>query len=121
MASDHATHAAAVAAGYTSTATDRGANVNPRWQVVLEKRLTGAGSSGVVFRAIGEGASQAAAESQALASLNAQRAHRYGRGATNNVSSRVGAAAPGRRPEGRAARRRNTTDEGHVSSVGYPR
>lgn len=92
MASDHATHAAAVTAGYTSTATDRGANANPRWQVVLEKRLTGAGSSGVMFRAIGEGASQAAAEAQALAALNAQRAHRYGRGATNNTSSRVGAA-----------------------------
>lgn len=59
---------------------------------MLEKRLTGGGHSGVMFRAIGEGATQGAAETQAVAALNEQRAHRYGRGATNSVSSRGGAA-----------------------------
>jgi hypothetical protein len=78
MASDIASNAAAVSAGYTSTATDRGANANPRWRVVLEKRLVAAGHSCVMFRAMGEGSSQANAETAAPNALNGQRKHGYG-------------------------------------------
>ncbi len=50
--------------------------------------MTGeAGYTGTRIRAHGEGASQAAAEAIALAALNKQRAHRYGRtGMTEDVT-----------------------------------
>lgn len=91
MASDLASHAAAVAAGYTSTVTDRGASAPAaeRYYCRLEKRLTGGGNaSGVRFRADGFGSSQANAEAAAANALNGQRALRYGRGATNSGNSR---------------------------------
>jgi hypothetical protein len=44
----------------------------------LVKPVTGAGQSGHEQRAIGDGASQGAANTKALAALNAQRRHRYG-------------------------------------------
>jgi hypothetical protein len=77
---DFANHAAAVAGGYKTQALDRGASFNPalRWEVQLEKWITGGGGSGSMFRAFGQGSSQANAEAAATASLNAQRAHRYG-------------------------------------------
>lgn len=91
MATDLASHAAAVAAGYTSTTTDRGASapVAERYYCRLEKRLAGGGSaSGFSFRADGFGSSQANAQAAAASALNGQRAVRYGRGATNSVNSR---------------------------------
>jgi hypothetical protein len=78
---DHANIAAAVAAGYSETVNDRGAsfpNASARFEVTLEKYVTGGGSSGSMQRAFGQGSSQAAAEAVALAALNAQRRHRYG-------------------------------------------
>lgn len=91
MASDLASIAAAQTAGYTSTVLDRGASYSPasgRYEVTLEKHLVGyPGQASKRFRAFGQGASQAAAESQALASLNAQRGQRYGKGSANSGKS----------------------------------
>ena len=81
MPVEFANHAAAVAAGYTSILHDKGvaAVAATRYLVTLEKHLTGiSGQSGGPFRAYGEGASQAAAEAQALASLNKMRDHKFG-------------------------------------------
>jgi hypothetical protein len=44
---------------------------------VLEKKLVGGVGSGVMYRAFGVGASQAAAETAALADLNGKRQLRY--------------------------------------------
>jgi hypothetical protein len=77
---DLASIAAATTAGYKEIVLDRGASYGAdRFFVTLEKHLTGdVGQSGAPFRAYGQGATQAAAETQALAGLNAQRFHRYG-------------------------------------------
>lgn len=80
---DHANIAAAVAAGYKETVTDRGASFTPasrRFLVVLDKPVVGEtpGASGQRLEASGEGASQVAAEAVVLAALNNLRAHRYG-------------------------------------------
>lgn len=91
MASALASLAAAVAAGYTSTITDRGASAPAaeRYYCRLEKRLTGGANLGAVrFRADGFGSSQVNAEAAATNALNEQRALRYGRGATNSTNSR---------------------------------
>jgi hypothetical protein len=72
--------AAATSAGYSETVLDRGSNYGAdRFTVTLEKHLVGepGGSSGAPWRAYGQGSTQAAAETQALAALNAQRAHLY--------------------------------------------
>jgi hypothetical protein len=77
---DLASIAAAQSAGYKETVNDKGASFGAdRFTVTLEKHLVGepGGSSGGPWRAYGQGATQAAAETQALAALNAQRAHRY--------------------------------------------
>jgi hypothetical protein len=76
---DFANSAAAQAAGYKLIQLDRGAGHPYRFSTTLEKWLTGdVGQSGSALRAYGESsASQAAADAQALAGLNAQRAHRY--------------------------------------------
>lgn len=74
--------AAATAAGYTETVLDRGASAPAatRFEVVLEKHLVGEpGRTGVRTRAYGQGANQGAAETVALAALNFQRDHRYGK------------------------------------------
>jgi hypothetical protein len=73
---DLANIAAATAAGYKEVVGTRGGIT----YVTLEKTLSGP-SGGDVFmlRAHGEGANQGAAETAALASLNAQRADRYAR------------------------------------------
>lgn len=95
MASALASLAAAVAAGYTSTITDRGASAPAaeRYYCRLEKRLTGGGNaSGLRFRADGFGSSQANAETAAVNALNGQRTLRYGLGATNSGNSRRSAA-----------------------------
>lgn len=94
MAADHASHAAAVAAGFKSTATDRGAAFAPssqRWHVRLSKPTVGqTGASGKEIRADGFGSSQANAESAAVTALNGQRALRYGRGGANTGSGTAG-------------------------------
>src|SRR5919204_14130 len=77
--SDFASVAAAQSAGYSKTQVDRGAGTTSRFQTILEKPVTGAGDSGSRFSAIGvSDVSAAAADTQALAVLNAQRRHRYG-------------------------------------------
>jgi hypothetical protein len=78
---DHANIAVAVAAGYSETVNDRGAsfpNASALFEVTLERYVTGGGGTGSMFRALGQGSSQAVAEAVALAALNAQRRHRYG-------------------------------------------
>lgn len=95
MASDLASHAAAVAAGYSSTVTDRGASAPAaeRYYCRLEKRLSGGDNAGAfAMRAYGYGSSQANAEAAAASALNGQRAVRYGRGATNSGNGRTGTA-----------------------------
>jgi hypothetical protein len=84
---DLATPAAAVSAGYSKTQLDRGTTVTPnlnqgqpaRYLTRFEKLLLGAGSYGPAFCVIeGESpTSAAAADTQALAQLNAWRRHRY--------------------------------------------
>jgi hypothetical protein len=72
---DHANIAAAQSAGYTvNRFTQRGVNITE-----LEKWMTGqTGQAGWMLRARGESTvSSAVADANALAALNAQRAHRY--------------------------------------------
>lgn len=76
--------AAATAAGYKEVVTDRGASfANPavRYEVLLEKPVVGEPGKATPqpIRAYGQGSSQANAETQALAALNGQRDHRYGK------------------------------------------
>lgn len=78
---DLADAAAAVSAGYKKTQTDRGAaSPNLRYVTDFTKPMvgvTGAPAS-VEQRAVGESStSAAAADTQALAALNAQREHRH--------------------------------------------
>ena len=92
MAADLAAHANATAAGYARTQTDRGASfgVN-RFISVYEKPVVGVQGSGGVLRATGiSGVSQAAADTAALAALNAQRGHRYGKGSANTGKNVAG-------------------------------
>jgi hypothetical protein len=87
---DFANVAAAIAGGWQEITLDRGSGWTPatRWEARLEKQLVGEpGCSGHTLRAYGQGSSQANAETQALAALNAQRTHRYGQG---NVGSHGG-------------------------------
>jgi hypothetical protein len=78
---DLASIAAANTAGHSETLNDKGATYPDsahRFTVTLEKVVRGAaGYSGVPIRAYGQGSTQASAEAQALAGLNAQRSHRY--------------------------------------------
>ena len=90
MASDFGTVVAAITAGFKQTTLDRGASAPAatRWEVTLEKPRVGyPGQSGALERAYGQGSSQANAEAQALAALNAQRTHRYGKGSANTGKS----------------------------------
>lgn len=104
---DLANNAAVVAAGYTKTALDRGAtpgpndkNPAPRFVTRYEKLLTGAvGDGGHLLVAEGESTvSAAAADTQAVTTLNAMRRHYYGgspgraSGAGDSVSGRSGGA-----------------------------
>jgi hypothetical protein len=86
---DLADVAAAQSAGYRLIQIDRGAaptgknfnaNQPPRYRTHIERQMLGAaGDSGFLFQATGESnVSQAAADAQALASLNDMRQHRYG-------------------------------------------
>lgn len=85
---DFASAAAAVTGGYAKTQVDRGApsgapNLNPgqplRYMTVFDKPTAGAAQSGSTLRGVGEsGASAAAADTQALAALNANRRAYYG-------------------------------------------
>ncbi len=96
MPTAHASHAAAVTAGYTSTLTDRGVLYKfpaERYEVVLQRRVVGgAGRRGGPLRAYGVGSSQANAETRAIAALNNQRDHRYGFAAAGGSKSHDGAA-----------------------------
>jgi hypothetical protein len=82
---DLANLAASVAAGYKEIVNDKGASFGAnRFTVTLEKPTVGEpGATGGLLRSYGQGATQAAAEAQALAALNEQRAHRYGRAGGN--------------------------------------
>jgi hypothetical protein len=77
---DFANEAAALSAGYKKLQIDRGASaLYDRFQTILEKPLTGAGTSGGLSRAVGvSSVSAAAADTAALTVLNAQRRHHYG-------------------------------------------
>ena len=79
--------AAAVAAGYIKTNSDRDRGVpgsgsqaaSERFQTIFSLPLSGAsGEHGVECRCIGFGVDQATAEVNALANLNSWRANRYG-------------------------------------------
>lgn len=104
---NHANNAAVVGAGYTRTAIDRGAtpgvqdkNPAPRFATRYEKTMTGAvGDGGGQMVAEGESnVSAAAADTAAVAALNAARQHRYGgspgraSGSTDSPSGRSGGA-----------------------------
>jgi len=103
---DFASAAAAVSGGYTKVQVDRGAtpgpqdkNPAPRFATVFSKPVTGAaGDSGRQLEGHGESSvSAAAADTQALAALNANRRHYYagspGRasGSSESPSGRGGA------------------------------
>jgi len=87
---DLADHAAATAAGYQRVQYDRGSGKSPRYVSRYEKPTIGAsGAAGGLTTAEGHSdSSQAAADTAALASLNGQRGHRYGKGATANNDNR---------------------------------
>jgi hypothetical protein len=77
---------AAQTAGYSFTTVDRGSShpAAVRFFCTAEKRIMGgSGQSGSMLRAYGEASSQAAAEAQAVAALNAQRDFRYGKAAAS--------------------------------------
>jgi hypothetical protein len=89
--SDLASAAAAVAAGYIKTQTDRGAGAgSPRYITTFDKLVIGGGDEAHAnTRAVGTSdASAAAADTQALAALNGQRNIRYGTGTTAGNDSR---------------------------------
>ena len=91
--SDHADHTAAAAAGWQRTQLDRGAAKNPRYLTRYTKPVSGGagtgGSSGGIQSADFESnASQAAADTGALAALNVQRRLRYGAGSVAGTNAR---------------------------------
>jgi hypothetical protein len=95
MPTAHANHAAAVAAGYSSTTVDRASTVPAavRYETTLEKRIIGGtGRRSGVIRALGQGSSQANAEAAANTALTAQRDYRYGAAAAGGSLSQDGAA-----------------------------
>lgn len=87
---NHANDAAVTGAGYRKVQIDRGAtpgvqdkNPAPRFMTHYSKPVTGAaggsGDGGGLLEAFGESnVSAAAADTQAVAALNAERQHRYG-------------------------------------------
>lgn len=79
--------AAATALAYKEIVLDRGASAPTatRFEVTLEKYVQGEPGveSQIVIRALGQGSSQANAETVALAALNAQRIKRYGVDSSN--------------------------------------
>jgi hypothetical protein len=91
---DFASVAAAQSAGYAFEQLDAGAGKSPRYVSRFSKPIVGEpGSAGGLFKAEGAGSDvQATADANALASLNAQRRHRYG-GSPGRASG--GANSPG--------------------------
>jgi hypothetical protein len=90
VVTDFASEAAALTAGYKKQQIDRGAGKSERYITHLEKIVTGGGQSGSRMVATGtSGVSAAAADTQALTVLNAQRRARYGGspGRTTGVDS----------------------------------
>jgi hypothetical protein len=101
---DLANNAAAVAAGYIRTQTDRGATATyDRFKSEYGKHPTNGGLPGGgdmgEMRAVGtDNASQAQADTNALAALNAQRRHYYG-GSAGRTSGATCPQSPGGRGE----------------------
>jgi hypothetical protein len=84
MPADLADNAAAVAEGYVRIQEDRGATANPRYVSRYERWTDADGSSGYLRRVTGvDNSSQATADTQALASLNAYRRFAFGSDPTN--------------------------------------
>jgi len=76
---DYASVAAAITGGYKQVQIDRGTAYSERYVTHLEKWATGAGQGGSRQVATGTSTvSAAAADTAALAALNAQRRHRFG-------------------------------------------
>lgn len=76
---DYANEAAALTAGYKKIQIDRGVGKSDRFITTLEKPMTGAGISGYLYKATGTSeVSAAAADTQCLVVLNAERRARYG-------------------------------------------
>lgn len=76
--------------GYSETITQEN---DGSYFVTLERHLVGPdGEGGFELRAYGHGSDQAAAETQALAALNAQRAYRYAGSSSIPQHSGLGAA-----------------------------
>lgn len=71
---------AATTAGYKEIVNDNGIVGSTRFTVTLEKPSVGDpdGGSGSTIRAYGQGSTQNAAETAAVAALNGQRLQRYG-------------------------------------------
>jgi len=84
MPADLADNAAAATEGWTRVQIDHGALVNPRYRTRYEKAYDGDLQSGGLHVCVGDdNASQAAADTEALAALNAYRRYIYGSDATN--------------------------------------
>jgi hypothetical protein len=99
MPADLADNAAAVAEGYVRIQEDRGAIAIPRYVSRYERWTDGDAQSGFLRRVTGtDNSSQANADTQALASLNAYRRHAFGTDASNtNKGPRSGATlVPGK-------------------------
>jgi hypothetical protein len=107
---DLANISAAQSAGYTDVRLDRGAGTHEtnRYLTTLEKWLVGAGQGGFLLRAYGESSSSAdAADTVAVASLNAQRAQRYARHQLDRWRPRREVRGAGLRPGGSRPRWRS--------------
>src|SRR5438105_8004573 len=93
--SDHASIAAATAAGYKYV-TVQAPVLGPHGQSTAQQRSTlmkpmygGTNQSGFEMRAVGIGANTTAADANCLSALNDQRKHRYG-GSTNRSKDGIG-------------------------------
>ena len=84
MAADLANSAAAIAEGYALIQEDRGATAIPRYRTTYERWCDGDAQSGFLRRIVGvDNSSQATADTNALASLNAYRRYVFGTDGTN--------------------------------------
>jgi hypothetical protein len=95
MPADLADNAAALAEGYVRIQLDRGVGTSPRYFSRYEKPIDTDSMSGClrVIQGRGDDASQANADTNALASLNAVRRYVYGTDATNvNKGAKTGTA-----------------------------
>jgi hypothetical protein len=93
MPADLADNAAALTAGYVRVQVDRGVSANPRYVSRYEKPVQCDGSSSGLLQVQGDdNTSQANADTEALAALNARRRYVSGTDATNvNKGAKSGA------------------------------